>query len=191
MMILQRLYTGTESATAMQAITVMALPLSSITRIINRKLWISRVIYSMGLTAVLADAPSAKLVSEKPVLSASEVIQSFLSAHNIRWGELIAGVLIVVCSIGLVISLWSPLVEKHRVVPSLIFLGANSAIYAAGLYTLARWRLRHTSRAVLVIATLLVPLSVLAGLAAAGLAAILRSLCQYILPQYQPFQTPV
>ncbi len=103
-----------------------------------------------------------------PVLSRSEVIQSFLAAHNIRWGELAAGILIVVCSIGLVISLWSPLVETHRVIPSLIFLGANAAIYAAGLYTLSRWRLRHTSRAVLVIATLLVPLSVLAGLAAAG-----------------------
>lgn len=104
----------------------------------------------------------------KPVFSRSEVIQSFLSAHNIRWGELVAGLLIVVCSIGLVISLWSPLVEKHRVVPSLIFLAANTAIYAAGLYTLSRWKLRHTSRAVLVIASLLVPLSVLAGLAAAG-----------------------
>lgn len=103
-----------------------------------------------------------------PSLSASEIIQSFLSAHNIRWGELVAGVLIVVCSIGLVRSLWSSLVESHPVAPSLIFLGFNAAIYAAGLYTLSRWRLRHTSRAVLVIATLLVPLSVLAGLAAAG-----------------------
>ncbi|MGB0596024.1 MAG: hypothetical protein ACPGLY_04890 [Rubripirellula sp.] len=100
-------------------------------------------------------------------LSKAELIQSFLAAHNIRWGELVAGMLIVVCSIGLVISLWSPLVAKHRVVPSLIFLAANAAIFAAGLYTLSRWRLRHTSRAVLVIATLLVPLSVLAGLAAA------------------------
>ncbi len=120
------------------------------------------------VTATLVEPTSTDSVAGKPVLSPSEVIQSFLSAHNIRWGELVAGVLIVVCSIGLVISLWSPLVETHPVVPSLIFLGATSAIYAAGLYTLARWRLRHTSRAVLVIATLLVPLSVLAGLAAAG-----------------------
>ncbi len=102
-----------------------------------------------------------------PILSKSELIQSFLAAHNIRWGELVAGMLIVICSIGLVISLWNTLVQ-YRVIPSLIFLGANAAIYAAGLYTLSRWRLRHTSRAVLVIATLLVPLSVLAGLAAAG-----------------------
>jgi len=108
-----------------------------------------------------------------PALSTSEIIQSFLSAHNIRWGELIAGMLIVVCSIGLVISLWGPLVETHRAIPTLIFLAANAAIYGVGLYTLSRWRLRHTSRAVLVIATLLIPLSVLAGISASGIDASL------------------
>ena len=107
----------------------------------------------------------------RPTLSTGEIIQSFLSAHNIRWGELIAGMLIVVCSIGLVISLWGPLVQTHRAIPTLIFLAANAAIYGVGLYTLSRWRLRHTSRAVLVIATLLIPLSVLAGIAASGIDA--------------------
>ena len=106
-----------------------------------------------------------------PTLSTGEIIQSFLAAHNIRWGELIAGTLIVVCSIGLVISLWGPLVQTHRAIPTLIFLAANAAIYSVGLYTLSRWRLRHTSRAVLVIATLLIPLSVLAGIAASGIDA--------------------
>ena len=108
---------------------------------------------------------------QPPTLSTSEIIQSFLSAHNIRWGELIAGMLIVVCSIGLVISLWGPLVKTHRAIPTLIFLAANAAIYSVGLYTLSRWRLRHTSRAVLVIATLLIPLSVLAGIAGSGIDA--------------------
>ncbi|MGI9466052.1 MAG: hypothetical protein ACR2OA_02900, partial [Rubripirellula sp.] len=107
----------------------------------------------------------------RPTLSTGEIIQSFLSAHNIRWGELIAGTLIVVCSIGLVISLWGPLVRTYRAIPTLIFLAANAAIYGVGLYTLSRWRLRHTSRAVLVIATLLIPLSVLAGIAASGIDA--------------------
>ena len=110
----------------------------------------------------------APVIPEAPALSKAEVIRSFLAAHNIRWGELVAGILIVVCSIGLVVNLWSDLVRTHRVIPSLIFLCGNAAIFSAGLYTLSRWRLRHTSRAVLVIATLLVPLSVLAGLAAAG-----------------------
>ncbi len=103
--------------------------------------------------------------------SGAELIHSFLAAHNIRWGELVAGTLIVVCSIGLVVSLWSTLTATHRVIPSLIFMGGTASIFGAGLYTLSRWRLRHTSRAVLVIATLLVPLSVLAGLAAAGRSA--------------------
>ncbi len=103
-----------------------------------------------------------------PKQSWAAVIESFLAVHNIRWGELVSGLLIVVCSIGLVISLWNTLISTHRIVPTLVFLAANAAIFAAGFYTLAKWRLRHTSHAVLMIATLLVPLSMLAGLAAAG-----------------------
>lgn len=118
--------------------------------------------------AAVSGPPAAEETPVEPALSRSEIIHSFLAAHNIRWGELVAGLLIIVCSIGLVISLWNTLVQTHRVLPSLIFLGGNAAIFAAGLYTLSRWRLRHTSRAVLVIATLLVPLSILAGLAATG-----------------------
>ena len=103
--------------------------------------------------------------------AASEVLRSFLAAHNIRWGELVAGLLIVVCSIGLVISLWSTLAATHRLLPAMVFLVGTAAIEAAGLYTLRRWRLRHTSRAVLLIATLLVPLSVVAGVGMAGTGA--------------------
>lgn len=103
-----------------------------------------------------------------PKQAVSEIVASFLAQHNIRWGELIAGILIVVCSIGLVLSLWSTLTSAHRIVPAVVFMSADAAIFAAGLYTMKRWKLRHTSRAVLIIATLLVPLCVLAGLAAAG-----------------------
>lgn len=115
-----------------------------------------------------APEPGSEPVAAKSQRSWAAVIESFLAVHNIRWGELIAGLLIVICSIGLVISLWSTLVNAHRIVPTMIFLAANAAIFAAGFYTLAKWRLRHTSRAVLMIATLLVPLSVLAGLATAS-----------------------
>jgi hypothetical protein len=123
--------------------------------------------------AVVAEAVTAEVVYDPPVPSTpkralSEVITSFLARNNIRWGELVAGLLVVVCSIGLVVSLWNPLSSAHRVVPSLIFMSADAAIFAAGLYTVRRWKLRHTSRAVLIIATLLVPLCVLAGMAAAG-----------------------
>ncbi|QEG42719.1 hypothetical protein [Roseimaritima ulvae] len=116
------------------------------------------------------NAPPASVAAAPPIgrRAMSEVLSSFLVAHNIRWGELIAGLLIVFCSVGLVISLWHPLTETHRLLPSLVFLGGTIAIEAAGLYTLRRWRLRHTSRAVLTIATLLIPLSVVAGIAVAG-----------------------
>lgn len=98
----------------------------------------------------------------------SEILQSFLVAHNIRWGELTAGILIVVCSIGLVISLWNTLTQTNRLIPAAIFLTAVAGIEAAGLYTLNRWKLRHTSRAVLIIATMLIPLSMMAGVSIAG-----------------------
>lgn len=101
----------------------------------------------------------------------ADVLAGFLEQHNIRWGELIAGMLIVLCSIGLVLSLWNTLTAAHRIVPAVVFMSADAAIFAAGLYTMRRWKLRHTSRAVLIIATLLVPLCVLAGLAAAGASA--------------------
>lgn len=122
---------------------------------------------------VSVDSGSSDRASERPIKgtqdsSLAKVIQSFLSSHNIRWGEIVAGILIVVCSIGLVRTLWRPLASTHPLIPSLIFLVANVAIGAAGLYTLKRWKLRHTSRAVLIISVLLIPLSVLAGIAAVG-----------------------
>ncbi|TWT70385.1 hypothetical protein [Crateriforma conspicua] len=98
----------------------------------------------------------------------SQSVSRFMATRNIRWGELVAGAMIVVCSIGLVVSLWHTLTATHRVVPSLIFMAANASIFAAGFYTFSRWRVQATSRAILVIASLLVPLSVLAGLAATG-----------------------
>ena len=96
--------------------------------------------------------------------AAGRTLAEFLADHNIRWGELLAGVLIVVCSIGLVVSLWSTLSSMHRVVPSMLFLAGNAAIFSAGLYTFFRWKLPDTSRATLLIATFLVPLGILAGL---------------------------
>jgi hypothetical protein len=98
----------------------------------------------------------------------SEVLSSFMIDHNIRVVEIVAGLLIVICSIGLVVSLWNTLVSTHRAVPSLIFMAANAAIYFAGFYTFTKWQLTQASRTVLIIATLLVPLGVLAGMAATG-----------------------
>ncbi|QDV46343.1 hypothetical protein Enr13x_62520 [Stieleria neptunia] len=124
----------------------------------------------VGEPSTATDRPvSSTPTMLSPRASLGQSLAEFLAAHNIRWGELIAGLLIVVCSIGLVMSLWTTITQMHRVIPSLIFLTGNTAIFGAGLYTLFRWRLQDTSRATLVIAMLLVPLGILTGLSTGGI----------------------
>ena len=103
------------------------------------------------------------------------MLQSFMEEKNIRWGELASGMLIVGSVIGLVISLRATLAEiseRIRYFPALLFMLGTLAIHAAGLYTLRRWKLRSTSRGVLIIATLLVPLSFAAGIVLSGSEAV-------------------
>lgn len=113
--------------------------------------------------------PPAALVAAvaAPRRSAGEVLAAFMEERNILWGELVGGLLIVGCSVALVISLWERL-EAIPYFPFLIFAGITAALFGAGLYTLHHWRLESTSRGLLVIALLLVPLNfiVLAGLSA-------------------------
>jgi hypothetical protein len=100
-----------------------------------------------------------------PRRSFGEWVAVFMEERNILWGELIGGSLIVGCSIALVISLWQTL-EQIPFFPFLIFAAITSALFGAGFYTLHHWKLESTSRGLLLIATLLVPLDflVLAGL---------------------------
>jgi len=88
-----------------------------------------------------------------------------MEERNILWGELIGGTLIVGCSIALVLSLWTKL-EQIEFFPFIILAAITSALFGAGFYTLHHWKLESTSRGLLLIATLLVPLDflVLAGL---------------------------
>ena len=102
-----------------------------------------------------------------PRRTLADMLQSFMEEKNIRWGELASGMLIVGSAIGLVISLRATLAqisEQISYFPALLFLLGTLTIHAAGLYTLRRWKLRSTSRGVLIIATLLVPLSFVAGI---------------------------
>jgi hypothetical protein len=92
---------------------------------------------------------------------------SFMEQRNIFWGELLGGLLIVGCSIALVISLWTTgKLERIPFAPFLILAGITASLFGAGWYTLRHWKLESTSRGLLVIATLLVPLNflVIAGL---------------------------
>lgn len=94
----------------------------------------------------------------------TNLLQSFMERSNIRWIELVSAALIVVCSVGLVISLWSTLSKTNRFFPSVVFMLATVAVHAAGQYTLKQWKLPSTSRGILHIGLMLIPLSVLVSI---------------------------
>ncbi len=110
-----------------------------------------------------------------PRRSFGEMLAGFMEERNILWGELVGGLLIVGCSIALVISLRETL-EKIQFFPFLIVGAVAAALIGAGRYTLSHWKLESTSRGLLVIGTLLVPLSftVLGGLAAGREGGVLE-----------------
>ena len=91
----------------------------------------------------------------------SEVLNSFMEQSNIRWGEIIGGLLIIGCSTALVVSLWAQ-ISQIPVLKFLIFTTVTAILFGVGLYTDHRWKLPTTSRGILTIATLLVPLNFLA-----------------------------
>ena len=84
-----------------------------------------------------------------------------MEERNMRWGELVGGLLIVSCSIALVISFWSAIAERPWL-KFFLFNGVTAALFGVGFYSEHRWRLRTTSRGLLTIGTLLVPLNFLA-----------------------------
>ncbi len=106
------------------------------------------------------DIPVAPRKSKKPL---SDMLVAFMAERNIRWGELASGILIVGSALGLVVSLREQLRDAIPYFPALLFLLITAAIHAAGVYTLRRWRLRNTSRGVLIIGLLLIPLNFLAA----------------------------
>ncbi len=97
----------------------------------------------------------------------SEVLAAFMEQSNIRWGEIVGGLLIIGCSTALVVSLWAQ-ISRIPVLKFLIFTTVTAAMFGVGLYTEHRWKLPTTSRGILTIATLLVPLNFLAIAAVSG-----------------------
>ncbi len=93
-----------------------------------------------------------------------EVLQQFLSEKNIYWGELLSAVLIVGSAVGLILSLRSELSRIIPLFPAVLFLLITTAIHLAGFYTLKRWKLPSTSRGLLLIGSLLIPLTGLSNL---------------------------
>ncbi|MEO6393908.1 MAG: hypothetical protein ABIP75_18795 [Pyrinomonadaceae bacterium] len=96
-----------------------------------------------------------------PAKPLAQVIASFMEQSNIRWGEIIGGLLIVGCSTALVVSLWNE-IAQIPLLKFLIFTGVTAVLFGVGFYTEHRWKLPTTSQGILTIATLLVPLNFLA-----------------------------
>ncbi|HYV37456.1 MAG TPA: hypothetical protein VE988_17255, partial [Gemmataceae bacterium] len=115
-------------------------------------------------------------VPRAPRRSIGEMLAAFMEERNILWGELVGGLLIVGCSIALVISLREKL-EEIQYFPFLVVGSVAAALLGAGRYTLSHWKLEATSRGLLVIGTLLVPLSfmVLAGVASGREGGLLEA----------------
>ena len=96
-----------------------------------------------------------------PKKSFAEMLTSFMEEKNIRWGELLGGMLIIGCSLALVISLWSQ-IEQIPLLKFFIFTAMTGAFAGLGFYSELRWKLPNTSRGLLITATMLVPLNFLA-----------------------------
>ncbi len=111
-----------------------------------------------------ASAPPAQIKPAAPVVprkSWNELLAGFMEESNIRWGELIGGLLLVCSSVALVVSLWKQL-QQIPYIQSFIFLAVSAAVFGVGLYAHHRWKLAATSRGLLLIGMLLVPLNFVA-----------------------------
>ena len=55
-----------------------------------------------------------------------------MEEKNIRWGELVGGLLIVGCSIALVISFWSA-IAAQPLLKFVLFNGVTAALFGVGM----------------------------------------------------------
>src|SRR5262249_26971045 len=111
-------------------------------------------------TPAIPPTPAIVVSPPRPRRSLTNVLAAFMEERNILWGELAGGLLIVGCSIALVITLWHS-IEALPYFQFLLFASITAALFGAGEYTLHHWKLESTSRGLLVIALLLVPLNLL------------------------------
>ena len=153
-------------------VPVMAEVLEQPAPALPREVHVPPVAPPQAVAAALVQPPAAPrprpaVVVAEPIEPAlpkrawSEVLASFMEERNIRWGEVVGGLLMVGSSIALVLSLWREL-QRIPYFPFLLFVAITAAIFGVGLYSHHRWKLAATSRGLLIIATLLVPLNFLA-----------------------------
>lgn len=115
--------------------------------------------YEARRQAAAAQQPEIK--PPKPQVPWSVWFSAFMEEKNIRWGELVGGLLIVSCTIALVVTFWANIAE-NRFLKFGVLNGVIAALFGVGLHAAKHWRLPTTSQGILTIATLLVPLNFLA-----------------------------
>lgn len=109
-----------------------------------------------------AVTPAGPVVAPpKPSRGFGDLLKAFFEQQNIRWGELVGGLLIVGCSLALVISFWSSIAERPFLKFGL-FNGVTAFLFAVGFHCERRWKLPTTALGLMIIATLLTPLNFLA-----------------------------
>ena len=110
-----------------------------------RKYMVSReVAAAEALAEPVAPAPEPPKKRE----AISRLLAAFMEEKNIRWGELVGGLLIVGCSIALVISFWSQIAARP-LLKFVLFNGVTAALFGVGLYTDRRWKIHTTSHGLL------------------------------------------
>lgn len=109
---------------------------------------------------VAAESKPVLATPVQPPRKLSDILRTFMDANNIKLGEFVAGLLIVVGSIGLVTAL-SATFRDIPYLPSVVFLTVVALFHLAGIYSFRKWNLTSSSRVVLLIGNLLIPLNVL------------------------------
>jgi hypothetical protein len=120
--------------------------------------------YAANRSAAISEVPLEPVLTAEPPKrreALSRIFAAFMEEKNIRWGELVGGLLIVGCSIALVISFWAQ-IASQPLLKFVLFNGVTASLFGVGMYTDRRWKIHTTSHGILVIATLMVPLNFLA-----------------------------
>ncbi len=124
-----------------------------------------------SVSRVLEVAPSSQPIKEakpvravpvpppKPPRRLSDILRGFMDESNIKLGEFVAGLLIIIGSIGLVTAL-NIAYKNIPYLSSVVFLTIVSLFHIFGVYSLKKWNLASSSRVVLLIGNLLIPLNV-------------------------------
>ncbi|MFP6612888.1 MAG: hypothetical protein VB835_11305 [Pirellulales bacterium] len=98
-----------------------------------------------------------------PPRKLSDLLKTFMDESNIKIGEFISGLLIVIGSIGLVVTLNVQFQDRIQYLPAAVFMTVVVLFHVAGIYSLQKWNLESSSKVVLYIASLLIPLNMLAA----------------------------